>query len=216
MVQVGNKWDNWLAKETIKPYFIKLEEEVAKLEKKYVLYPKKIDRYRAFATTSREEVKVVILGERPFSKPNRADGLAYSSIADVPRSTENLFRKIEDELGIDCYKDDANLERWAEQGVLLLNKSLTKSAGSLKKGVDQLPWQDFTYAAVNELYLSESPTVFLLFGANWKIFSTMPVSPNHLVFKGYSLDVSDFFFRSYFKETNDFLIKNYGSGIDWR
>lgn len=215
MIQVGNNWDQWLAKETEKKYFKDIEKQVKREEQRYVLYPRKENRYRAFALTSPEKVKVVLCGDEPFAEPNRADGLAFSSAAyDMPFTTNNLFRKIQDELHIDCY-EDANLERWAKQGVFLLNISLVRRAGGGRSSED-VAWSNFTFMALKELYQDNVPKVFIFLGSSMDARGYLGESDKHLVLLGGLPSTSGFFFRDYFKQTQDFLYDKRRTSIDWR
>ena len=216
MIQVGNSWDPFLKEETERKYFKDIEAAVKRDDQKYVLCPRKKDRYTTFAMTPRDKVKVVIFGEAPFLSPARAHGLAFSSAAyDMPTSTRNLFRKIQDELKIQCY-DDSNLERWAKQGVLLLNENLTRRVGFTRRN-EGIQWDCFTYSVLKDLYQDVTPKVFILLGTAASARGYLgEKNDRHLLLIGELPDTSSFFFHDYFQQTNEFLREKRREVIDWR
>ena len=165
----GNKWDGLLADEWQKPYYQELRSFLIDEYKSETVYPPATDIYNALRLTDYDDVKVVILGQDPYHEPGQAHGLAFSGKAGVtePPSLVNIFRELEDDLGI-RYRRPAEggvLDSWARQGVLLLNTVLTvraHQAGSHRgKG-----WEQFTDRVIELLASRETPMVFILWGAS--------------------------------------------------
>ena len=133
MVNIGNDWDEIFKKEKEfeKDYYLNLRKFLVKEYKTKTIYPDKNEIFSAFKLTSYEDCKVVILGQDPYHGENQAHGLAFSVKQGVvlPPSLKNIYKEIENEFG---YKMSKNgfLEKWAKQGVLLLNTALTVVAGN--------------------------------------------------------------------------------------
>lgn len=182
------------------------------------IYPAMENIFSALNAVKYEDVKVVILGQDPYHEPNQAHGLAFSvqDGVELPPSLVNIYKEIESDLGITCEKT-GNLSRWAKQGVLLLNTSLTVrrgQAGSHRgKG-----WETFTNEIIKLLSKRNDPMVFILWGSNAQSFAP-EIAPQHLVLKApHPSPLSayrGFFGCKHFSKANDFLIKNGKSPIDW-
>ena len=130
MDKIGNNWDNILEEEFNKPYFKKLMEFVNNEYENYTIYPDKDNIYNALTLTPPERVKVVILGQDPYINEGQANGLSFS-VKDgitIPPSLRNIYREQRKDLGI-IQPKSGNLTKWAEQGVLLLNTTLTVRKG---------------------------------------------------------------------------------------
>ncbi|MEP2279378.1 uracil-DNA glycosylase [Maribacter sp.] len=163
-IVLDKSWKNELAEEFEKPYFkdlmqfVKLEYEVN------TCYPQYVDIFSAFNHCKFEETNVVIIGQDPYHGPNQANGLCFSVKDGVkhPPSLVNIFKEIESDLNI-SYPESGNLERWAKQGVLLLNATLTvraHEAGSHQKH----GWEVFTDAVISKLSEHSDHIVFMLWG----------------------------------------------------
>lgn len=164
-VNIAPSWRKYLAAEFEQPYFEQLVDFVKTAYRYHVVYPPAKAIFRAFTLCSFEETKVVILGQDPYHGPGQANGLCFSVQEDVsiPPSLNNIFTEIHHDLGV-AMPSNGNLERWAKQGVLLLNATLTVQArqpGSHQnKG-----WEQFTDAVIRTLSQAKAHIVFLLWGA---------------------------------------------------
>src|SRR3989344_3194712 len=129
-VQIAPEWKKLLEEEFSKPYFQELAEKVRKEYLSGPVFPHPSRVFRAFELTTPDDVRVVILGQDPYHTHGVADGLAFSSLPKnpVPPSLSNMFKEVEDELKVVCEKNP-DLTRWARQGVLLLNASLSVRTG---------------------------------------------------------------------------------------
>ena len=160
-------WSNVINEEFHKDYFIHLNETVTKFyaaETKRVFPPEELI-FRAFDLCSFEKLKVVILGQDPYPTLGNANGLSFSvadSVKVLPKSLKNIFLEVQEDLKIDFPKN-GNLERWANQGVLLLNTILTVDEGSPNSHKD-IGWEKFTDAIIHKISTEKSQLVFLLWG----------------------------------------------------
>jgi uracil-DNA glycosylase len=164
-VKIADSWKKLLEPEFSKPYFIKLTEFVKEEYKNNTIYPPGKLIFNAFDKCSVDDLKVVIIGQDPYHQPNQANGLSFSvndGVA-IPASLRNIFKEINQDLGKAIPKS-GNLERWAEQGVLLLNATLTVRANTpgshQKKG-----WEDFTDAVIHTIAEQREGIVYMLWGA---------------------------------------------------
>ncbi|AUS06622.1 uracil-DNA glycosylase [Pseudotamlana carrageenivorans] len=162
--EIHSSWKPYLVNEFEKPYFQTLEDFVASEYKNHACYPPKNEIFNAFDACPFEDVKVVILGQDPYHAFGQANGLCFSVNDGVkhPPSLVNIFKEIETDLD-KAYPITGNLERWAKQGALLLNATLTvraHEAGShQKKG-----WEHFTDAVIKTVSDKKENVVFLLWG----------------------------------------------------
>ena len=163
-VKIADSWKNILQTEFEKPYFDSLSEFVKTEYKKYTCYPKGSEIFAAFDYCSFDNLKVVIIGQDPYHGPNQANGLCFSVHDGIshPPSLINIFKELSTDLQI-AYPQSGNLEKWAKQGVLLLNATLTvraNEAGShQKKG-----WETFTDSVIQQISTKKDAVVFLLWG----------------------------------------------------
>ncbi|MBI3573521.1 uracil-DNA glycosylase [Candidatus Kaiserbacteria bacterium] len=184
------------------------------------VFPPPAKVFRAFELTKPEDVRVVILGQDPYHTPGVADGLAFSTLPynPIPPSLQNMFKEIEDELGIRCEKNP-DLTRWAKQGVLLLNASLSVGAGEANSHAD-FGWHFFTDAIIHAISEKCDHVVFILWGSFAGKKETLIDWTKHLVLKSaHPSPLSahrGFFGNGHFKLANEYL-KSHGRGeIDWR
>ena len=163
-VKMGGGWKEKLTNEFEKPYFKELTEFVRGEYSAQTIYPEPKNIFRAFDLTPFDDVKVVILGQDPYHGRGQANGLCFAVNPDVrpPPSLQNIFKELESDLG-HAVSHDTDLSRWAKQGVLLLNATLTvraSSAGShQRKG-----WELFTDAAIRKLNEERERIVYILWG----------------------------------------------------
>lgn len=209
-VKLHATWREKLSEELQKPYFKKLTEYVKEEYASHTCYPKQKDIFAAFDHSSFEETKVVIIGQDPYHGPGQANGLCFSvgdGIAHPP-SLVNIFKEIETDLGVP-YPKSGNLERWAEQGVLLLNATLTvraHEAGSHQN----MGWEQFTDAVIRKLSEEKSNLIFLLWGGFAKKKSRLiNHSKHHILLSGHPSPLSAnrgyWFGNKHFNQTNHIL-----------
>ena len=187
------------------------------------IYPPRGMRLRALELTPLDEVKVVILGQDPYHGPGQAHGLCFSvpDGVQVPPSLLNIYKELESDLGI-ARRPSGNLERWARQGVLLLNNSLTVEAGKAGSHAGR-GWDAITDAAVTAVAEREVPSVFILWGSHArKKAANVPQLANggsHLILTSAHpspLSAHAGFFGSRpFSKANAFLEANGRGPIDW-
>ncbi|MDN3670151.1 uracil-DNA glycosylase [Echinicola jeungdonensis] len=164
-VKIEQSWKDKLNGEFEKPYFKSLIQFVKSEYQNKTIYPKGNDIFNAFEHCPFNKVKVVILGQDPYHGPGQAHGLSFSVPEGVPfpPSLLNIFKELKQDVGAEV-PPNGNLERWADQGVLLLNATLTveaRKAGShQRKG-----WEEFTDAVIHKLAEEKEGLVFLLWGA---------------------------------------------------
>ncbi|MFP4091746.1 MAG: uracil-DNA glycosylase, partial [Cyclobacteriaceae bacterium] len=163
-VKIAPSWKEHLSEEFEKPYFQSLAEFVKQEYKENAVYPPGKEIFRAFDLTPFEQVEVVIIGQDPYHGPGQANGLAFSvrEGVTIPPSLLNIFKEIRNEFGKEI-PPHGNLERWAKQGVLLLNATLTvrksKPASHQNKG-----WETFTDSAIRHVSEEREHVVFMLWG----------------------------------------------------
>lgn len=219
-VNIGNSWDDILKDEWNKDYYLELRELLKKEYKNYTIYPSMYDIFNALKFVSYEDCKVVILGQDPYYGENQAHGFSFSVKKGVktPPSLLNIYKELHDDLG--CFiPDNGNLEKWARQGVLLLNTTLTVRAHQANSH-EKIGWHILTDRIIELLNEREKPIVFILWGKNAQEKIRLITNPNHLIIK--SSHPSPFaahrgFFGSKpFSRTNEFLSKNEIEPIDWQ
>ena len=163
-VKIADSWKNILQNEFEKPYFKDLTSFVKNEYENYQCYPKEKDIFAAFDFCTFDNLKVVIIGQDPYHGPNQANGLCFSVKDGIthPPSLINIFKEITADLGKE-YPQSGNLEKWAKQGVLLLNATLTvreHEAGSHQKQ----GWETFTDEVIKQISKEKENVVFLLWG----------------------------------------------------
>lgn len=181
-VKIESSWGKALKDEFSKPYFSKLKNFL-KSEKELgkIIYPPGNQIFRCFELTPFDEVKIVLLGQDPYINDNQAHGLSFSVPMEtpVPESLKNIYRELNKDLGIPIAKH-GNLEKWAKQGVLLMNSILTverkKSGSHARKG-----WESFTDAAIQSISTHRENIVFLLWGNYAKNKSGLIDMNKHLI-----------------------------------
>ena len=219
MVNIGNHWDQLLAPEFEKEYYQKLRQFLIAEYRGKTIYPSMHDIFNALKYTDYDDVKVVILGQDPYHGPGQAHGMSFSVRPGVkqPPSLVNIFRELQDDLGIDP-PDHGYLVKWAEQGVLLLNTCLTvrEHQANSHKGKG---WEIFTDKVISLLNQREKPMVFILWGGNAKSKQSLITNPNHLILTGAHPSplsaYNGFYGGRYFSKANEFLESTGQTGIDW-
>lgn len=220
MVMFGNDWDTLLSEEFAKDYYVRLRSFLKDEYGTKAIYPDMHSIFSALKLTSRADTKAVIIGQDPYHGPNQAHGLAFSVKpgVQIPPSLLNMFKELRDDLG--CFiPDNGYLEKWARQGVLLLNTSLTV-VGSQPNSHKGKGWEIFTDRVIELVNQKDDPVVFLLWGANAKSKEALITNPRHLVLSAphpSPLSASRGFFGCrHFSKTNVFLQANGREPIDWQ
>lgn len=220
MVELGNDWDEKLAGEFSKEYYIKLRQFLKNEYKNYKIHPDMYDIFNALKWTSFNDTKVVILGQDPYHEENQAHGLAFSvqkGVA-IPPSLYNMYKELSAELGL-YIPNNGYLEKWAKQGVMLLNASLTVRDGAANSHRNK-GWEIFTSRIIELLNERTTPVIFLLWGNNAKEKQSLITNPAHYVLTAAHpspLSASRGFFGcGHFKKANE-ILKNLGQKeIDWQ
>lgn len=220
MVNIGNEWDDILSGEFDKEYYKKLRAFLKEEYAHHKIHPNMYDIFNALKFTSYSDVKAVILGQDPYHGENQAHGLAFSvqKGVDIPPSLLNMYKELKSELG--CYiPNNGYLEKWARQGVLLLNTALTVR-DSMANSHRNKGWEIFTDSVIEKLNEREEPIIFLLWGNNAKEKEKIITSGRHYVLKTVHpspLSASRGFFGcGHFAKTNE-ILKNLGKEpIDWQ
>ncbi len=219
-VNINNSWKQELQDEFEKPYFKQLTDFLRSEYKTRKCYPPGKEIFAAFDHCAFDDVKVVIIGQDPYHGPGQANGLCFSVAEGIahPPSLINIFKEIETDLDIP-YPTSGNLERWADQGVLLLNATLTvraHMAGShQKKG-----WEQFTDSVIKLISEKRSDVIFLLWGGFAKKKGKQVDTAKHKVLtSGHPSPLSAnrgfWFGNKHFSKTN-LLLKAMGkSQIEW-
>lgn len=218
-VRIDESWRRRLSSEFEHPYFTELREFVRAEYAARRIYPPAGQIFRAFDECPFEKVRVVILGQDPYHGPGQANGLCFavSAQAPPPPSLQNIFKEIEADLGHTISRDP-DLSRWARQGVLLLNATLTvreAQAGSHQnKG-----WERFTDAAVHALSQEREDLVFLLWGAYARRKGGGIDRRKHLVLEGAHPSPlsahNGFFGCRHFSKANEWLLAHGETAINW-
>ena len=222
--ELEQSWKKHLDAEFEKPYmqnlksFLKSEKDAG-----YIIYPRNADIFNAFNITPFDNVKVVILGQDPYHGPHQAHGLSFSvqkGVA-VPPSLKNIYKELSTDIPGFIIPQTGDLTKWGQQGVLLLNATLTVRAADAgshqKKG-----WEKFTDAAIKILSDERRGLVFILWGAYAQSKAGL-INPynNHLVIKSthpspLAVSHGGFFGSKPFSKTNAFLINQGIEPIDWQ
>jgi len=219
-VKIADSWKKILTPEFEKPYFKDLTAFIKSEYQQHTCYPKGEEIFSAFNHCAFDAVKVVIIGQDPYHGPNQANGLCFSVHDGIkhPPSLINIFKELETDLGIP-YPQSGNLEKWAKQGVLLLNATLTvraHEAGShQKKG-----WEIFTDAVIKQISNQKEQVVFLLWGGYAKKKGAKIDKERHQVFtSGHPSPLSAnrgyWFGNQHFSKTNNYLKSIGKKPIDW-
>lgn len=219
-VQIEDSWKEVLKDEFQKPYFLQIRDFL-KQEKQNgkVIYPPGSLIFNAFNITSFDNVKVVILGQDPYHGPRQAMGLSFSVPIGVPPppSLKNIFKEIENDLGI-APPSHGDLTYWAQQGVFLLNAMLTVERG--KAGSHQkIGWQTFTDAVIKTISDEKDGIVFLLWGRFAHSKTPLINQLKHHVLESAHpspLAGNRFFNNHHFSRTNELLLGQGHTPIDWR
>lgn len=219
-VKIEKTWKNQLENEFQKDYFLRLTDFVRNEYQHHTVYPEGKLLFNAFEHCPFDRVRVVILGQDPYHEPGQAHGLCFSVREGVafPPSLQNIFKEIRSDEGYEPHKN-GNLERWADQGVLLLNATLTvraHQAGSHQnKG-----WETFTDAVIHTLAEKRTGLVFILWGSYAQRKGAFIDEKKHLILRSVHPSPLSahrgFFGNKHFSNTNEYLLSQGLTPIDWR
>lgn len=218
-VTINENWKHILADQFEAPYFKALRTFLINEKKTQVIFPPGNLIFSAFNRTAFDNVKVVIIGQDPYHNPGQANGLCFSVSSGVakPPSLNNIFKELRDDLGI-TIPASGNLEPWADQGILLLNATLTvrQSQAGTHQGKG---WETFTDAVIKKISEHKKGVVFLLWGKYAQTKEELIDKNKHYVLKAAHpspLARGAFFGCKHFSKTNELLQQQGLAPIDWR
>ena len=219
-IKIESSWKQRLEPEFSKPYFSSLVDFIKSEYSSSVVYPPGKLIFNAFDRCTFDNCKVVIIGQDPYHGPGQANGLCFSVSDGIrkPPSLLNIFKEIQDDLGSEI-PTSGNLERWADQGVLLLNATLTVRAGQAGSHQNK-GWEQFTDAVIRCISEEKQGVVFLLWGRfaqeKGKFIDT---SKHHVLVSKHPSPMAassgGWFGNKHFSQTNDYLVKNNLTPINW-
>lgn len=219
-VKIDDTWKKALKSEFNKPYFLEIVNflRTEKMQKKTIFPPGSLI-FNAFNTTPIDKVKVVIIGQDPYHGAGQAHGLCFSVQNGInpPPSLMNIFKELQEDIGINI-PNHGNLTHWAEQGVLLLNASLTVRANEPMSHA-KIGWAQFTDAAIKKVSDEKKNVVFLLWGKFAQEKQSLIDETKHFVLKAAHPSplsaYNGFLGCRHFSKTNEFLTRNGIDPIDW-
>lgn len=219
-IEIHPSWQNILQTELKEPYFNRLMDFVGQEYATYSCYPREDHIFAAFDHCHWEKTKVILLGQDPYHGPGQANGLCFSVNEGIPHppSLSNIFKEIHTDLGIP-YPRSGDLRSWADQGVLLLNATLTVRAGEAGSHQDQ-GWEIFTDTVIKKLSLEKEGLVFLLWGGFAKKKIPLIDARKHFILSSghpspLSANRGHWFGNKHFSSTNKILADLGLHPIDW-
>ncbi len=221
LIDISTSWQEKLQNEFEKPYFKELMYQVEQEYQEQICFPPKELIFNAFKSCSFDDVKVVIIGQDPYHGVGEANGLCFSVNNDVkiPPSLRNIYREIASDLDSIFMPNHGNLQHWANQGVLLLNASLTVRKDS-PNSHKHLKWNVFTNEVIRIISEEKENVVFLLWGAFAQKKGAKIDTSKHLVLTSghpspMSANQGKWFGNKHFSQTNEYLKKNALEKIIW-
>jgi uracil-DNA glycosylase len=217
--RIHESWKAVLNEEFQKPYFFELKRFLVDQRSQHTIYPPGNLIFNAFDKTPFDKVKVVILGQDPYHGPGQAHGLCFSVPRGItpPPSLVNIFKEIKEDVGVPI-PSHGNLERWAEQGVLLLNATLTVVANQPLSHQNK-GWETFTDKVIELLSQQKKGLIFILWGRNAKAKEPLIDASKHFILKAAHPSplsaYNGFFGCKHFSKTNQLLQQQDISPIDW-
>jgi len=219
-VKIESSWKSQLKDEFEKPYFSLLINKVNVAFQTSDVWPKESNIFNAFDKCPFDEVNVVIIGQDPYPTPGHAHGLCFSVQSDVrpfPKSLTNIFKEIQTDLKLP-FPENGNLERWATQGVFLLNAVLTVNAYE-SNSHSKFGWEKFTDAVIRQISSQKKGIVFLLWGAfAQKKMELIDLKKHTVLCSVHPSPLSayrGFFGCKHFSKTNEILISQNQKPINW-
>ena len=219
-VVIEDSWKDLLRDEFEEQYFLSLKEFLVEEKNHFTIYPPGKLIFNAYDKTPVSKVKVVLLGQDPYHGEGQAHGLCFSVQTGIkpPPSLINIFKELQTDLNLPV-PVHGNLEKWAEQGVLLLNATLTVRANQPRTHFNK-GWEKFTDATIRKISGVRSNLVFLLWGNDAKAEEPLINNSKHLILKAahpspYSAS-SGFFGCHHFSQANKYLNEHNVASIDWK
>lgn len=219
MVHLGGGWDEKLAPLFSDERYKKIREFLKQEYSSRTIYPDMYDLYNCFRFTPFDELKVVLLGQDPYHESNQAHGLCFSVKEGVknPPSLENIFKELSDDIGAEKPKS-GNLTKWAKEGVLLMNTSLTVRE-HYANSHSKCGWSWFTDSVIKMISEEKENVVFILWGGNARSKKDLIDTRKHLILEcAHPSPLSaynGFFGCRHFSKTNDYLIAHGKTPVDW-
>lgn len=216
---ITEKWDEVLSDEYRKPYFKSLMDTVDSEYARYDVYPPRDRIYAAPQLVDYDKVRVVILGQDPYHGEGQANGLAFAvnNGVEPPPSLKNIFTELESDIGVKP-SDDTSLVGWAEQGVLLLNASLTVRA-NFAQSHENIGWHTLTDAMIAALNAREKPVAYILWGMSARQKTALIDERNFIVASAHPSPLSayrGFFGSKPFSKVNEWLKQNGMTPVCWQ
>ena len=211
-------WNKFILNQTSQDYFLKIKNRLLDDHKNgYAIFPDPKDFFRAFEVCPYEKTKIVILGQDPYHTKGIADGLAFSSknIDIIPPSLRNIFKEINDDVGVN--NNTSNLTKWSEQGVLLLNTSLSVCEG-IPNSHSNIGWENFTDLALRKLS-KQNNLVYMLWGAHARSKKSLIGNSGLILESSHPSPLSahrGFLGSRQFSKANLYLSKLKKTPIDWQ
>ena len=211
-------WNKFILNQTSQDYFLKIKNRLLDDHKNgYAIFPDPKDFFRAFEVCPYEKTKIVILGQDPYHTKGIADGLAFSSknIDIIPPSLRNIFKEIKDDVGVN--NNTSNLTKWSEQGVLLLNTSLSVCEG-IPNSHSNIGWENFTDLALRKLS-KQNNLVYMLWGAHARSKKSLIGNSGLILESSHPSPLSahrGFLGSRQFSKANLYLSKLKKTPIDWQ
>ena len=219
-MKIGNSWDILLEEEFSKDYYKDLQDFLADEYDNHIIHPSRDEIFSALSHTSYEDTRVVIFGQDPYHGENQAHGMAFSVKVgvDIPPSLRNMYKELKEELG--CYiPNHGCLEKWAKQGVLLLNSALTVRDGEANSHKGK-GWEKVTDKITTILNNRREPVIFILWGNDARKKEELITNPQHIILSAAHpspLSASRGFFGcGHFKKVNNILTALNQPEIDWQ
>ncbi len=215
-----NSWREFIEFEAGKPYFRQLIRAVDMAREKAEIYPAREDMFSCFVVCPLDKTKVVVIGQDPYHGPGQAHGMSFSVRPGVkiPPSLRNIYKELKSDLDINPPKD-GYLEKWAKEGVLLVNTSWSVERGKPSSHAN-LGWMEFSENLLEFLNDFERPLVFILWGAHAQKVGSIITNPKHLkIISAHPSPFSanrGFFGSKPFSRTNDFLGEQGQRPINWQ
>ena len=219
-IQIEESWKRHLQGEFEKPYFAGLTEKVRQEYMAGTCYPPGKLIFNAFNLCPFDQVKVVIIGQDPYHEPGQAHGLSFSVLSGTafPPSLQNIFKEINGDIGTKI-PPSGDLTRWAEQGVLLLNATLSVRAHQANSH-SKLGWQTFTDAAIMRLSKNRTNIVFMLWGGYARNKKYLIDTSRHCILEAVhpsplSANRGGWFGNHHFSKCNEYLLATNQTPIEW-
>ena len=218
----SNSWKPFLQTESQKPYFKAIYSELAQVDTTITkIYPTEEERFTAYNLTSPADIKVVILGQDPYHGPDQANGLAFSVHKNIPipPSLRNIYKELADDIKGFKIPNHGSLIEWAEQGVFLLNTSLSVEASNAGSH-SNIGWQHLTDATIREISEQCNNVVFILWGSHAQKKTPLIDESKHCIITSVHPSplsaYRGFFGSKPFSKTNQYLISHGKTPIDWQ